>query len=132
MNNAVRYRGLWITYLVFSVAATLIALVLGLDSALNERGLLQEMVGCLISLLYVVPLYGYIQQKPIPPRWLWWTLLIVTGTAMLALLSFALLAAFSERSPLPVFIWAAIVTLLIPNLFAIQQYVRSRHIWNAT
>jgi len=130
MKYALRYRRLWLAYLLVSVGAT--AVVVGFHSALNEDALLHEVGGSVISVLYLVPLYGYVQQKRIRPRWLWVTLLIVAGTATLVVFSFALVAAFLESTLLPVLIWAAIAALVIPNLFAIHQYVHSRHIWGAT
>ena len=127
VNYAVKYRRLWLTYLAVLLVALAIGVVVGLSSALEEGALLREAIGTIVSILYLVPLYGYVMQKPIGRPWMWSTVLIVAGTAILVLLSFAALGGLQ-----PVLYWAAMTVLLIPNLFAIHQYVHDRHIWNAT
>jgi hypothetical protein len=123
---------LWLLYLVISAVVAAAGILVGLRTAFAEGGLWRQVFGAIVSVLYLIPLYGYVQQKRITPRWLWWAVLVVAGTVIVAGIVvsgyFAVLTGDLVLS-LGIFVIAA---SLAPNLFAIHQYVRNPRIWNAT
>jgi drug/metabolite transporter (DMT)-like permease len=94
--------------------------------------LFYELIGAVFGVLYLLPLYGYVRQRRIKPRWLWSCVLVIGGTGMVVLLTITLFFVISTADFVPLLSLAGMVVLLLPNLFAIHQYVHSRHIWQAT
>lgn len=132
MNYALKYRRLWILYAVLATAVALTGVYGGVEALRAGESATREGIGVLISTLYLTPLYGYVFQRRIKPRWLWTTGLILAGTVVVAGLVIAIYAATVTGTLMPVLSILAGVAFLGPNLFAIHQYVYSRHIWNAT
>jgi len=97
------------------------------DGAMWRVGL-----GAIVSALYLIPLYGYVRQRRISPRWLWWVVLIVAGTAVVTGFVVAGFFALYTGDLLPGLVIGGLAVCLAPNLFAIHQYVRNRQIWHAT
>ena len=132
VDYAPKHRRLWLLYLVVSAVVAVAGILVGLRAAFAEGGLWRQVLAAIVSVLYLVPLYGYVQQKRISPRWLWWAVLVVAGTLIVTGVVISGYFAVFTGDLVPILGIFVIAASLAPNLFAIHQYVRNRRIWNAT
>jgi len=132
VTGALKHQRLWAAYLVFAALAAAAGLLADLRAAPTGGVLWRVGLGALVTALYLIPLYGYVRQRRINPRWLWWVVLIVAGTAVVTGFVVAGVFAFYTGNLLPGLAIGGITVCLAPNLFAIHQYVRNRQIWHAT
>jgi hypothetical protein len=132
VNRAPKHQRLWAAYLVFAALAAAVGILSDLRAALADGVIWRVGLGAIVTALYLIPLYGYVQQRKISPRWLWWVVLIVAGVAVITGFVVAGFFALYTGNLLPGLAIAGIAVCLAPNLFAIHQYVRNRQIWHAT
>ena len=130
--NALKHRRLWLAYLVVSVVAVVIGAAEELWAIFVEGASWRQALSSILSPLLLIPLYGYVYQKKIRPRWLWSTVLIVMGTVLAVLLIMAAFWSVESSDARLVLLVAGVVLCTAPNLVAIHQYVHNRNIWNAT
>jgi hypothetical protein len=132
VTRAFKHQRLWAAYLVFAALAAAVGILADLRAAPAGDVIWRMGLGAIVTALYLVPLYGYVHQRKISPRWLWWVVLIVAGAAVIAGFVVAGFFAFYTGNLLPGLAIAGIAACLAPNLFAIHQYVCNRQIWHAT
>jgi hypothetical protein len=86
-------------------------------------------VGLAASVVAMWPLYGFITQKRMNPRWLWRVALVILGASLLAsLVVFAMLMFAGKLGPLASVATSALLASL--QVYALFKYIhRSPHIW---
>jgi hypothetical protein len=77
MNYARQYPRFWLSYFVFSVAMLLINSVHEAFANFGSIGA-SSLVGTVLAVVGLRPLYGYVRQRRYDPRWLWKVLLYVS------------------------------------------------------
>jgi hypothetical protein len=131
-NYARAYPRFWLAYFVASVILTAFSLLSGLSDALVGRGSIQNMLGIAFSVLALMPLYGYVRQRKLGNRWLWWIVLAISALST-GVNTLILLNLLSRIGPaLSVLGGLLALAFVLPHLFALYQYVRhSGHIWQS-
>jgi hypothetical protein len=83
----------------------------------------------LVSVVSLIPLYGYVFQRSVRPKWLWLTVLWITAIGLLLTLPEFFTSAPGES--LGMFAYTVVeLVLLLLYLFALNQYLyRSPHLW---
>jgi predicted membrane channel-forming protein YqfA (hemolysin III family) len=128
MNYATQYPRLWFWYLIANVASvvafTATDLVQGTTASFGW-----ELLAFAMSVVWLVPLYGYVRQRAVRPRWLWSVFFYVTVIA-LALGFVGVVVLVREVSFLSTVTVVLALVFVYPYAFAVNQYVnRSPHIW---
>jgi hypothetical protein len=130
MNYALKYPRFWFWYLRASIALLVASYGSAALYGFSGRGLLSEVLGLVASTVAMWPLYGYVAQRRLAPRWLW---LVVWMLLVLWLMSITLLVGFTslKTGTLGMLLGLTHVWLVLaPQIFGIHQYVyRSPHIW---
>lgn len=129
MNYARAYPRFWLVYFVVAVALTAGNLAYDIVARFGSLSAMW-LLGTLVGVIGLQPLYGYVRQRRYDPRWLWKTLFVicVAGTSIAALI--CLFMAVSKLSIIPLLAAASFVLLGGPYLLALHQYVyRSPHLW---
>ena len=133
MNYALKYPRFWFWYFWVSLALLVVSFGATTVNAFAGKGSVAEVLGLAVSCLAMWPLYGYVRQRRIAPRWLWRMVLVFSG---LSLLLVTLLVAFLSlrTNALSVLLVPLGVCLVAgPQLFGLYQYIhRSPHIWRTS
>lgn len=130
MNFAIHYPRLWRLFFWFMVANIAWTLIDGAVS--SSTSFWKSAIGSAFSVLFLIPLHGYIWQRAYQPRWLWYVLKwwsVVIFVFMILVAGFTLSRVFSNGL-LPIF--AAIVAMVAEYcyFFAVDQYLaHSPHLW---
>lgn len=131
-NYARAYPRFWLAYFVASVLLAGLSIVAELSAALNGRSSLLGLLGLAFGMVALLPLYGYVRQRKVGKRWVWWIVLAISTlmTGMNGLILLRLLSHIGLALPLLGAVLA--LAFVMPHLFAIYHYVRhSAHIWHA-
>lgn len=132
MNYATQYPRFWLSYFVLSVVITLINALGSIAGAVGTNSA-SGLIGLVLGLAGLWPLFGYVRQRRCPPRWLWLVVFAVGAGATATVVVLSLYVAFANDSAMPVLVAGAVLLLGMPYLFALQQYLfRSPHIWQQT
>jgi hypothetical protein len=132
MNYATRYPRFWLSYFVLSVVVTLINALISIVGAIGTNSA-SALIGLVLGLAGLWPLFGYVRQRRCRPRWLWLALFAVGSGATAAVVVLSLYVAIANGSVVPVLVAGAVLLLGMPYLFALQQYLfKSPHIWQQT
>ncbi|RZI74325.1 MAG: hypothetical protein EOP38_29925 [Rubrivivax sp.] len=130
-NYAIQYSKVW-----WGLIALLVAMLIwhtGYDVIHYERTKAHVAVFNLVSnVLYIIPIVGYVRQKPYRPRWLWqvvfWTALILSGSAFAGLVVAITMGSVGIMVALAGIAHTAFAVLC---LFPIHAYVStSPHLWS--
>lgn len=129
MNHAQRHPRVWQCYFLL-VAVILIGKAVSALAGLLDPGGTQGIVGVVIGVIGLVPLYGFIQQRRFDPRWLWQLTFGIDVCLTGAAIAICVVTAVSNASAVPLLIGAGITLLAGPSLFAQHQYLyRSPRLW---
>lgn len=131
MNYATQYPRLWRLFFWFLVANVAWTLLDGVIS--SSTSFWKAAIGSAFSILFLIPIHGYIWQRAYHPRWLWhvlkwWSILLFAFAIFVA--GYALSRVFAI-GPLPLL--AAVAGLLSEYFyfFAVDQYLaHSSHLWS--
>jgi hypothetical protein len=99
------------------------------SSAVAGNTSIGPFVGLAASVVAMWPLYGFIAEKRMNPRWLWRVALVILGASLLAsLVVFAMLMFAGKLGPLASVATSALLASL--QVYALFKYIhRSPHIW---
>jgi TctA family transporter len=129
MSSAPQHPTFWLAYFALSV----VALVGGAATAvvgLLEPGAVSRLFGVLLGFVGLWPLYGFIRQRRLNPRWLWKLVFVVSAVATLAVLAICIQVAVARFAALPLLVAMGVLVLGGPYLFALRQYIyKSPHLW---
>jgi hypothetical protein len=129
-NFALTHSRFWRWYLALSILYPVATTCFYLLTE-TPPDLLVECSLLAFSLLCVIPIYGYVSQRPIRPRWLWITIFWLTAlsTALAVLLIVASLVTGLAVIVFGQFVVPLVLALLY--VFAVDQYLNhSPHLWN--
>ncbi len=128
-NYAIRYSKIW--WGLIALLAAMLIWNAGYD-LLNpgETTVAKAVVELASNVLYLIPILGYVRQRPYRPRWLWqlvfWVGLILTGMAFAGLIT-SMVQGLSAAHALVGIASTAFAALC---LFSIHEYVNaSPHLW---
>lgn len=122
------YPRLWLVYLVLSSLAVAGNLFAAAFDPENTKA--SHVVGIVISVTGIIPLYGFVRQRTYNPRWLWKIVLTIGILGALVVIGACIYVALANASFLPILIGAFVAGLCGPYLFAVYQYVfRSPGLW---
>jgi hypothetical protein len=130
MNYARRYPRVWFWYFWLSCLFLLVSFGQTTLESISGKGSLLSVFGLAASAVSMWPLYGYVRQVRLTPRWLWqvafvFNLFALTLVTLLVLFT-AIKAASYPILWVPLVVWA----VAMPQFVALFQYVhRSPHIW---
>ncbi len=130
VNYAHRYPRFWFWYFWLSCGLVLLSAIESLVDALSLKASIFGAVGLTAAIASLWPLYGYVKQVRINPRWLWRIVYALTGLSLVLVTALVLFTAWRTSTvwlaSVPVGVWL----LSGPHLFALFQYIhRSPHIW---
>lgn len=129
MNYALQYQKFWLGYFVLFVVMLVLNTVYDAFANFGSAGAL-SVIGTVLAVLGLRPLYGYARQRRYDPRWLWKTLFVFYAVVVLFAALNYIFVAVSKVSVVPVFYFAAFFAFGGPYLLALHQYVyRSPHLW---
>jgi hypothetical protein len=131
VNYATRYSRFWLWYFVATVVLTVVGSLYSIAKAFGSGSAL-AVVGVALQWLALWPLFGYIRQRQVNPRWLWRAVFYVSAVAVALVVAIVLQVSFSRATLLPITYVIPALALSAPFLLALHQYVfRSPHIWQA-
>ncbi|HMS28025.1 MAG TPA: hypothetical protein PKC80_11730 [Burkholderiaceae bacterium] len=132
MNYAVAYPRFWLWYFVASVAMALVNSIFTVGQAFGGTGSAGAF-GLALEWVSLWPLFGYVRQVRIKPRWLWLAIFIIVATSLVLVVLAVLFITISRSTLLPILYLVPVMALAAPSIFALHQYVfRSQRIWGAT
>jgi hypothetical protein len=135
MNYATKYPRAWRLFFLVMLGIVLWSAIYRTNRSDHlSSGLLTEIA---LSWFALVPLYGYVYQKAIAIRWVWYLhlfaviVLLVVAWFIMLYSGMALMMAGNAKEKL--FFWSVFTVLLCtscPYVFAIHQYAaKSAHLW---
>ncbi|HNV60957.1 MAG TPA: hypothetical protein PKH72_15000 [Rhodoferax sp.] len=129
MNYARQYPRFWLAYFVLTVVMLVINTVSEAFANFGSTAA-SSLVGTVLAVAGLRPLYGYVRQRRYDPRWLWKIVLAASGMGTLVIVLICLFVAVSKLSIIPVLVMIVIMSFGGPYLLALHQYVyRSPHLW---
>jgi hypothetical protein len=129
VNYATRYPRFWLWYFVAAVVLTVTSSVYAIVKAFGGGSLFAG-VGVGLQWLALWPLFGYIRQRQVNPRWLWRAVFYFSAVAVALVVAIVLQVSFSRTTLLPIAYVIPALVLNAPFLLALHQYVfRSPDIW---
>jgi uncharacterized membrane protein len=132
MNYARRYPRFWLWYFVASAAMAAVSAGFALVASFGANSI-QSVVGVALGFAGLVPLYGYVRQRRIEPRWLWLAIYYLTLIGTLLVAVAVLHVSWSRSTVTPLLYTALPFSLGVPWLLAVYLYVyRSPDIWRTT
>ncbi|WP_349744406.1 hypothetical protein [Roseateles cavernae] len=130
MNYALRYPRFWLIYFVVSAAMVAISSGAAFVAAIGGKGSVQNAVGQIIGVLALWPLFGYVRQRRLNPRWLWRVLLAIAGCGQVGASGILLFMLFKTGSGEVLMLLLGLTLTGVPFVVALFQYIhRSPHIW---
>jgi hypothetical protein len=130
-NYALKYPRFWFWY--FFASLVMLAVSYGATAlrAFTGKGSSSEVLGLAVSSLAMWPLYGYIKQKRIAPRWLWRAVLVFFGLALLLVSLLVLFTSIKTNTLWVLLVHLGVLVASGPQLFGLYQYIHcSPHIWH--
>lgn len=127
-NRARLHSKFWFVYLALATIAVAINLLTAAFDPENTKA--GHVVGIVISLAGLIPLYGFARERRINPRWLWQLVLVVAALGTLAAVGICVVTAFANSALAPAFLAVAIAGMCTPYLFAVYHYTfRNPSLW---
>jgi hypothetical protein len=125
-----KHSRFWYGYLVFTAIATVIGAFTAATAGMSEDRPF-ALLAPLVNLVGLIPLYGFVRQRPYRPRWLWIAILFL----YIAISVFIALAggyvSLVRAHPLPFLVALALVLWIVPYCIAVHRYtLRSPHLWS--
>lgn len=129
-NNPPRnYPRFWQSYLILVSSTAIIGIAYDLLFSRATANILW-LPGTVLGAVGLVPLYGYVKQKAINPKWLWKVLLAFHTVFVTAITAILLFVSLSESTFRPMVAIALIILALGPYFFALYQYsFKNPHLW---
>ncbi len=130
MNYAAHYPRLWRLFFCFLVANAVWTLIDG--AFISSTSFWKVAIGAAFSVLFLIPIHGYVWQRAYRPRWLWhalkWWSVVIFIVAMLVA-GYTLSKVFL-MGPVPLLAAVAVILSEYFYFLAVDQYLaHSPHLW---
>jgi hypothetical protein len=114
---------LWWLYFFFCAASILLGLLVG-------QRTLEDVLYSLLIAVELVPIYGYVKQRPIGPRLLWVAVAALAFASQIGDLLWAVVVAAQEGPLSDLWLFFLVPVVIAPSLWAAFAYAfRSPHLW---